>query len=264
LIEQVGDPYIIFKAIGGNMYKSFAQVYDDLMQEVDYEQWGDYLYRLLLNGKQKTETILEFGCGTGSITSELLKRDYNVSAVDISEEMLTIASEKIAEKYADHVNFYMGDMSNFQINQEFDAVISACDTVNYLSSLEKINDFFVSSYDALRKGGTLLFDINSSGKFKEVINNNTFIYDLENVYCTWENDPHFEENRIDYHLTFFVKREDGSYIRHDEEQCQYLYKAEDIYHLLQQTGFKNIKAYNFGTYTAGANEGDRIQFFAEK
>ncbi|MFR2407255.1 MAG: class I SAM-dependent DNA methyltransferase, partial [Eubacterium callanderi] len=80
------------------MYEEFAQVYDDLMREIDYKQWGDYVFRLLLNAKNEVKSVLEFGCGTGNITSELAQKGYAVTAVDLSEEMLTVADEKIAEQ----------------------------------------------------------------------------------------------------------------------------------------------------------------------
>lgn len=109
--------------------------------------------------------------------------------MDLSEEMLTVADEKIAEQGLSNVRFFMGDMSNFQIGEEFDAVVSCCDSVNYLPDKDAVQNFIYCSQDALKSGGLLLFDINTPVKFKEVIKDNTYVYDLDNVYCVWENSP---------------------------------------------------------------------------
>ena len=131
------------------MYGDFAQIYDELMREIDYKQWADYIFRHMLNGKREVKKVLEFGCGTGNITCELAKKGFEMSAVDISEEMLTMADEKAAEEKLNNIRFFMGDMSNFQIGEKFDAVISCCDSVNYLEDLESVHNFLESSYEVL-------------------------------------------------------------------------------------------------------------------
>lgn len=245
------------------MYNDFAAVYDSLMSEINYDEWADYLHRQFLNMAEEPKKIIEFGCGTGNITTRLAKKGYDMTAVDISEEMLTVADEKADQQHL-NVRFYKGDMSNFAIAEQFDAVISACDSVNYLESLEDVAGFVQGAYEALKPGGELLFDMNTVSKFKNVIGDNTFIYDVEDAYCVWENDPVFAQDKIKYNLTFFVKGEDGRYDRFEEQQVQYIYLAGDIYRLLKQTGFKDIKIFNFGTFLAGSDENDRLQFSAKK
>lgn len=246
------------------MYGEFAKVYDNLMEEVDYKQWADYIFRNTLNAKQEVRSILEFGCGTGNITCELAQKGFEMTAVDLSEEMLSVADEKANEMGISNIRFFMGDMSNFQIGEQFDGVISCCDSVNYLPTLEDVQNFILCSYDALKPGGQLLFDINTITKYQEVIKNNTFVYDMEDVFCVWENEPDFQEGRMDYDLVFFVKGEDGKYTRYEETQSQYLYKVEDIYNSLKNAGFTNLKVQTFGTFMPGSNESDRVQFVAEK
>lgn len=246
------------------MYEDFAKVYDELMREINYEQWTDYVYRLLLNAPEKVTSVLEFGCGTGNITCELAKKEFEITAVDLSEEMLTVADEKVDALGLQNVRFFLGNMSSFQIGEKFDAVISCCDTVNYLPDMEAIQSFLFCSYEALKPKGLLLFDINTPTKFKEVIKDNTYVYDLEDVFCVWENEPDFEAGRMDYQLEFFTKQENGLYARYGENQSQYIYTVEDIYFCLKNAGFTNIKVYTFGTFINGGNESDRVQIVAEK
>jgi ubiquinone/menaquinone biosynthesis C-methylase UbiE len=246
------------------MYEEFAQVYDELMKEIDYSTWSEYLQRLFFNSKREIKKVLEFGCGTGNITCNLAKKDYQITAVDLSDSMLTVADEKADSMGLKNIKFYLGDMSNFQINQKFDAVISCCDSVNYLPDLEAVQSFLVSSYECLESQGLLLFDFNTVSKYKKTIKDNTYVYDLDDIFCVWENEPHFEKSEMHFNLTFFEKNADGTYDRHEENQVQYLYSVEEIHHCLMEAGFKNLKYYDFGTFLQGSNEGERIQVFAEK
>jgi len=246
------------------MYQEFAQVYDELMSEIDYSNWSDYISRIFLNGKREIKSVLEFGCGTGNITCNLARKGLDITAVDLSEGMLTIADEKADRLGLKNIHFYLGDMSNFQINQTFDAVISCCDSVNYLPNLEAVQRFLLSSYECLEKDGLLLFDMNTITKYKKVIMDNTYVYDLDEIYCVWENEPHFDKNEMHFNITFFDKNEDGTYNRNEETQVQYFYAIEEIHHCLKSIGFHNMKYYNFGSFLAGSNEVDRIQIVAEK
>ena len=246
------------------MYQEFSNVYDELMKEIDYDQWTNYLQELFDTRKDDVKTILEFGCGTGNITVRLAQKGYQITATDLSESMLTVADEKANEMGLKTINFYMSDMRWFQSKQKFDSVIACCDTVNYLRSIDDIKRFFISSRACLNKEGLLLFDINSSSKYKKIIGDNTFTYDLDDIFCVWENDLKNDENKVCFNLTFFVENEDGSYNRYEESQEQYFYSIEEIRQVLEDTGFKNVKWYDFGTFKQGCNEGDRIQIVAHK
>lgn len=246
------------------MYEEFAQVYDTLMTEINYKEWADYLFRVMLNASSPVKSILEFGCGTGNITCELAQKGYDMTAVDISEDMLTVADEKAEAKGLDNIQFYLGDMSSFAMEKKFDAVICCCDSVNYLADLEAFDSFITCSVDALKPGGLLTFDMNTVWKYKELIKNNTFVYDLEDVFCVWENDPHFDENRMDFDLSFFINKGDDLYKRCDEHQSQTIFKAEDIFFLLKRPELTNVKVQTFGTFLAGNDESERLQFVAEK
>ena len=88
------------------MYEEFAQVYDELMKEIDYSKWSDYVQRLFFNSKREIKTVLEFGCGTGNITCNLAQKGLNMTAVDLSEAMLTVADEKADRMGLKNIQFY--------------------------------------------------------------------------------------------------------------------------------------------------------------
>ncbi|MGL4607183.1 MAG: class I SAM-dependent DNA methyltransferase [Eubacteriaceae bacterium] len=246
------------------MYEEFALVYDELMKEINYSEWTSYLQRLFLNAKREIKSVLEFGCGTGNITCRLAEKGFDIAAVDLSETMLTIADEKADRLGLKNIQFYLGDMSSFQINKKFDAVISCCDSVNYLKDIETLQSFLLCSYDCLETNGRLYFDLNTITKYKQTIYDNTYVYDLDDIYCVWENEPNFAQNEMKFHLTFFSKNDNNTYNRHEETQTQYLFTIEDVFRSLTHIGFKNIKIYDFGSYVQGSNESERVQIIAEK
>jgi len=246
------------------MYEEFAQVYDELMKEIDYSKWSEYLQRLFLNAPREIKSILEFGCGTGNITCHLAQKGFEMTAVDLSEAMLTIADEKADGLGLKNIQFYLGDMSNFQIDQTYDSVISCCDSVNYLPNLETLQSFLVCSHDSLKSEGLLLFDVNTISKYKNTIKDNTYIYDLDDVFCVWENELDNTKKEMHFNLTFFSKNPDDTYNRYEETQTQHMYSIEDINRCLTNIGFHKIKYFDFGTYMPGSNDGERVQIVAEK
>lgn len=246
------------------MYGDFAKVYDALMQEVNYKDWADYLFRITLNSPKPVKKILEFGCGTGNMTIPLAKLGFDVTAVDLSDDMLTVADEKVMQAGLDNVRLFKGDMSNFQIDETFDAVMCCCDSFNYLPDMTAVENFIMCSIDALNPGGMLMFDMNTPDKYKNIIGNNTFVYNLDDVFCVWENDYHGDEKCIDFDLSFFAKRDDGLYERFEEEQRQYFYPVETIFKCLKIPAFKNTKIYDFGQFIAGGPASERVQYVTEK
>lgn len=246
------------------MYDDFAQVYDSLMQEIDYKEWADYIFRILLNCKHPVKSILEFGCGTGNITVELAKKGFDMTAVDISESMLTVCDEKVEKEGLDNVRLFKGDMRNFRIDEKFDAVICCCDSINYLEEMKDIENFIMCASDVLVPNGMLTFDMNTPVKYHDVIGDNTFVYNLDDVFCVWENLPDFDNNVMNYDLSFFIRRDDGLYERYEEEQKQHIFNVENVFKLLRNPELKDQKIYAFGTFLAGGSDCDRVQYVAEK
>ena len=126
-------------------YENFAQLYDKLMDEVDYNEWANYLKRIIEEFNSDANHILDLACGTGNITIPMSTLGYNLWGVDISEEMLSIAENK-ARIFGQNIRFIKQDMRNLNLTKTFDVVTCGCDGVNYITreyELEKVfNDIF--------------------------------------------------------------------------------------------------------------------------
>ncbi|MBQ2985330.1 MAG: class I SAM-dependent methyltransferase, partial [Clostridia bacterium] len=142
------------------MYGKFAGLYDPLMKDVDYDRWAEYIASFLPEGSLR---IADCACGTGEITLRLARLGHIMTGVDISEDMLRVASEK-ARKAALKIPFICQDMAKLTLHRPQDAIVCACDGVNYLDSIEDAEEFFAAAHNALKPKGMLLFDVSSKYK----------------------------------------------------------------------------------------------------
>lgn len=244
-----------------NSYNEFASIYDELMNDFDYEKWLDYIESIYKFYKIEPKEILEMACGTGNLTYQLAKRGYNLVSFDLSSEMLSKAYEKLSR--FKNVKLLNQDMINFNLNKKFDSVISICDSINYIIHEEDLYHTFKNVYNHLKDGGIFIFDINSFYKLKEIIGNNTFIEDRENVFYTWQNEFDSYNNICSFYLTFFIKDKEN-YYRFDEEHEEKAYKVEEISDLLDKVGFKKVDYFDCFTFNKAKPKSERINFIAIK
>ena len=189
------------------MYESFARVYDTFMDNVPYEEWSRYLTGLLLRYGVSEGLVLELGCGTGAMTRLLAWAGYDMIGVDNSMEMLEIAMEK-QEKEKTDILYLLQDMREFELYGTVRAVVSVCDSMNYITDEEDLLQVFrlVSNY--LDPGGIFIFDLNTVHKYRDILGDATIAENREECSFIWENDFDEEEGINEYDLTLFIRRED--------------------------------------------------------
>lgn len=142
-------------------YTSFARVYDTFMDNVPYKEWADYLGKILKEYGIDDGLVLDLGCGTGSMTEMLASSGYDMIGVDNAEEMLEIAMEKKVESGHD-ILYLLQDMREFELYGTVRAVISACDSVNYITDDEDLTEVFRLVNNYLDPGnGLFVFDFNT-------------------------------------------------------------------------------------------------------
>ena len=243
------------------MYKEMSQIYDQLMREdVDYDKWSGYVQSILEKYQVQVATILDLGCGTGNITIPLSKMGYEMTGVDLSEDMLSIADGKAFEQ-KQNIKWIQGDMSGFSIKNAFDAIISCCDCVNYILETEDILKVFQNAYTSLREGGVFTFDIHAPYTLKQIYRNETFTYTSDELCYIWENSFDEDSSIIEYYLNIFIKKHrDPYYTRSEEIHYQRAYEIEEIKELLLESGFKTIDVFGFGSFEEPNEKTERLQF----
>lgn len=243
-------------------YGEFASLYDELMNDFDYEQWADYIERTFEKYDLKPKDILEMACGTGNLTYYLAKRRYNIVCFDLSSDMLSKAYEKLS-RYK-NVKILNQNMIDFNINKKFQVILSICDSINYITDENDLLKSFENVYKHLNEGGAFIFDINSHYKLKNIIGNNTFIEDREDVYYTWQNYYDEKSDVCEFYLTFFKEEKDGLYKRFDEEHAEKAYKTDDIIQMLKNVGFSKVDSFEGFTLEEAREKSERINFVAIK
>lgn len=242
-------------------YSALSQIYDELMVNVDYSMWANYLEKLILEQGEKPLNILELGCGSGNVTLELLKKGYEVVGIDFSDEMLNIAKEK-TEEFGESAIYIQQDLREIDFEvYEIDTIISANDTFNYITSIEEVEHILAYLHPRLKKGGQLIFDISSEYKLENVLGNNTYGESFDDMVYLWENFYDKEEKLVNMEINFFEKT-GSAYERFSETHIQKAYTAEEITGVLKSIGYENIKVYADFKQQEGIESDSQRLFFS--
>lgn len=242
-------------------YTALAQIYDKMI-DVDYNKWirfiEDYFKTKEITIKGKN--VLELGCGTGNMTILLRERGANITALDISEDMLSVAEEKARAKRCSII-FLKQDMVSFNISKKYDFIFSFCDGYNYITNNDDIVQSFKNTYNHLNNNGYFIFDISTPYKLREVIGSNTFTLNEDDLCYIWDN--YIEEDTLEMYITFFVRQGDF-YKRFDENHVQRIYEIDFIEKCLNDAGFKQIGVYNDYAFEKINTDSIRATFTAKK
>lgn len=238
-------------------YSGFAAVYDTFMDNVPYEQWAQYLTGLLADYGVTGGLVLELGCGTGSLTELLARRGFDMIGVDASEEMLQAAMEKRAASGLD-ILYLLQDMREFELYGTVAAVISICDSMNYLTEYGDLVKVLKLVNNYLDPGGVFIFDLNTVHKYRDVIGEETIAESREDAGFIWEN-YYDEDSRInEYDLTLFVREDGDLYRRYDETHFQRAYELAEIRRAVQEAGMEFVTAYDAFTREAPRKDSERL------
>ncbi|NMA83504.1 MAG: class I SAM-dependent methyltransferase [Epulopiscium sp.] len=245
-------------------YGHFARVYDRFMEEVPYEEWGNYIERLFLQNQLQPKIIAELGCGTGNMTEIMSQKGYEMIGIDLSEDMLMIAKEKALQKKMD-ILYLAQDIRDFELYGTVDCFISICDTMNYLLEEEELKQVFQLVNTYLNPGGFFIFDMNTEYKYHQTLASNTFTDVQEQTAYIWENNYDLESQINEYIVNFFVQDEEGtSYTRFEEVHYQRAYQIETITKLLSDAGLEVVEVYDAFTFQPPAIDSERIYFIAKE
>ncbi len=273
-------------------YNDFARVYDTFMDETPYEEWCDFLDKLIkeygISGVKSVEQsgaegedssddgellrsernlVLDLGCGTGTLTEMMAAKGYDMVGIDNSQEMLSIAMEK-REKAGSETLYLLQDMRELELYSTVGTVISVCDSVNYLLDEEDLLQTFRLVNNYLYPGGIFIFDFNTVYKYEQVIGDTTIAESREDCSFIWDNfyDPGEQIN--EYDLTLFVQEdEDGKgpvFRRYEENHFQRGYTLEQMIHLVEQAGLKVELSLDADSHDAPDSESERIYILARE
>lgn len=242
-------------------YESFAQVYDLFMDNVPYDAWASYIVSLLRADGISDGLVLDLGCGTGTMTRLLERAGYDMIGVDNSVEMLEIA--RAAEEGGESTILYLlQDMREFELYGTVRAVVSVCDSINYITDEKELLTVFRLVNNYLDPGGIFIFDLNTLYKYRELLGETTICENREEGSFIWENFFDEETGLNQYDMTFFIREEDMRYRKYEETHVQRGYEPGRIKELLEQAGMEFVAMFDAFTREPAGETGERIYVIA--
>ncbi len=189
------------------MYTSFAKVYDELMDNVPYEPWCSYVRDILCSYGIKDGLVLDLGCGTGTFTELMASAGFDMIGVDNAEDMLQIAIEK-RDASSHDILYLLQDMREFELYGTVRAIVSICDSMNYLTDPADFQKVLKLAANYLDYDGIFFFDLNTVYKYEQLLADHTFAENREDCSFIWENDFDADSRINTYELTLFVREDD--------------------------------------------------------
>lgn len=236
-------------------YNVLARYYDYLTQNVEYESRCKYIegfFSEYSDGKK----LLDLACGTGTMCKFFADSGYDVSGVDISDDMLCIADEKCRGS----VRLFRGDITEFSLDGDFDCCICALDSINHLESIDAVKRCFNNVYESLKPGGVFVFDVNTIHKHSVTLGSNTFAFDENDFFLCWDNE-YEGDGRVRILLDFFIFN-GKNYDRESEEFYETAYDISTLKDAL--VGFDIIGVFDDMSYNMPTEQSDRIYFVCKR
>jgi len=246
-----------------NAYGEFAAYYDRLMQDAPYDRWMTFFQQAMARYQKMPRHVADLGCGTGTLTVRLFAEGYKVTGVDLSEEMLIAAQDKVTA-HSPRLRFLCQDLRELRLPELCDVAVSFCDAMSYLLSEADLKQTFERVRACLKPDGLFLFDLHSLYKLRETLGQQVF-YDLgDDVSYVWQSRFDAATDTVEYDVTFFAleKEREGLYRRFREVHHQRAYEVEVVTELLRGAGFNTVEVYADFSWDVPTATAERLFFVA--
>lgn len=243
------------------MYNDFAYSYDALMGDVDYEARSEYLCSLFKRFDRMPSLMLDLACGTGEFSNRFAQKGVSVIGVDISCDMLSIARQKTAEQGND-ILYLCQDATELDLYGTVDGAICCLDSLNHITEYDRFCKAVERAALFLEKDRLFVFDLNTPYKHREVLGNNTFVIENDEVYCVWQNE-YKENNTVEINLDFFALEGDV-YHRSGESFCERAYTLTEVEKAIEKAGLKIEGIFDDMSENAPTCESERVIYVTRK
>ena len=221
-------------------YHALAASYDRLTNDVDYGAIVAFYHQILEREGVKPRTAVDLACGTGSVSVLLAEQGLQVTAVDMSEDMLTVAMEK-ASGLDNPPRFICQRLEKLWLPRGVDLAVCALDSLDYITEPENCARAIARVYKALNPGGIFIFDVNTPEKLR-AMDGQVFLDEDDDVYCVWRGEFDEQTNICSYGMDLF-QRNGAVWERSFEEHREYAYSEQQLVQYLKTAGFTHIAVY---------------------
>lgn len=244
-----------------NSYERFAEVYDELMTDIPYDEYVEWIQ--MYAPQTNYPSILDIGCGTGTLLFMLDEAGYTTAGIDLSEDMLAVANARLAAA-GKSIPLFAMSMDQLEGFSELDIAIIPIDSINYLREEQAVIETLQRIFNSLRNGGQLFFDVHSLFKMDTVFLNSPFTYDDGEITYVWHTEMGEEQHSVYHQMTFFVRQQNDLFERFDEEHYQRTFAPEQYEKWLYEIGFSEVHITADWTMEQPTEESERIFIRAVK
>ncbi len=239
-------------------YNAFSEFYDELMADAEYEKRTEYVLRLFQQFDKCPSLLLDLACGSGEFTYEFSKRGIEVIGVDQSFDMLNIARGKLANTL-----FLQQNAEELDLYGTVDGAVCLMDSLNHITDYDTLCRAISRVSLFLEPERLFIFDVNTEFKHREILANNAFLNESENVMCCWQNFT--DENlKTDIYLDFFVKEDSGLYRRESDEFSEQAYSENKLRKALDMAGLEVLAIYDDLSENPQSDTSERVFYITRK
>jgi len=226
------------------------------MKFVPYRMWIGYYFLLLAQQDIHPKKVLDVCCGTGTMCQMLTKEGFNVAGFDLSPGMIEAARQKAAAKKLT-IRYEVMDAAELDMGDTYDSAYSFFDSLNNILDPNRLQLAFERIAANLSPGGSFIFDMNTAVAFEEQM------FDQENMRSNaklrykWVGDWNDQTRMITVNMRFWRGGEEFR-----ETHVQRAYETEEVFDMLRQAGFEQIRAYHSYTLNPPRLKSDRLHYTA--
>lgn len=245
-------------------YTDLTPYYDELMQDVPYSAWAEYIHLLMHIADVAPKTVLDCACGTGNVSFELAKLGFDVTGVDLSAGMIARAQEKLEKQNpTPSVRFLQADLSNFDLKQKFDAATCLYDSFNYIIDPQKLEAAFAHIGKHIVPGGVFIFDMNTPWAFEADLFTQNNLGSRKTLRYNWHADYN-PETRICDVTMYFERHTPNGVEKFSEVHRERAYSLTEINGMLSRTGWKLFQIYDAYSLNGPHKHSERWFFLVQK
>ena len=241
-------------------YTGFAAVYDRYMDNIPYDDWAQNIKVLFEKYNMPMEIVCDLGCGTGQMTRRLKEMGYDMIGIDVSYDMLM---EAMSQEDSDGILYLCQDMRSFELYGTVGAVISLCDSMNYLADKDELLQVCKLANNYLDPKGLFIIDMKTDSYYKK-LGTSTIAENREEGSFIWENEYNPDTRDNYYYLTIYEENEDGTFDRFEEEHMQHAFTVDEVKAAIKESGLELLQVLDVSTMAAPTEDSDRLYFIARE
>ncbi len=246
----------MIKEVLASPYSALAEVYDGMMEHVEYGRWADFVDSVFHRHGRSIQCVCELACGTGTMAVELARRGYDVTGSDASPSMIDAARRKSKHEGIE-LNLHVSDMRRFADSRSFDAVLCLYDSVNYLLHEAEIRELLENTQRLLTTRGLFIFDVCTEANSLEHFHQR-YERDSRHDYVrrsTYDRSERIQVNEV-------MLRRKGRWFK--EVHRQRIYPLTFWEALIAQSPFLLVASYDNLGFGAASESSERVHYILQK